>query len=189
MRHFTMISRGLVAAGVAGLMSVGFAGTALAESNTDNPNHEAYWEAWLEEEGFVNVDCEKIHDEGLDSSTWTSDGDYLLVVLKAGSEESSEGDPNTVFGDVEEGDVLETEDGKDISHIIVCTGEEEGETSTPTPTPTPTTSAPRPTPSGPMVETDVPETGGSTTPAILGGAAVLAGLGLAAGAMRRRGEH
>ena len=53
MRHLTMISRGLAAAGVAGLMTVGFAGTALAEPNTDNPNHEAYWEAWLEEDGFV----------------------------------------------------------------------------------------------------------------------------------------
>lgn len=184
MRHFTMISRGLAAAGVAGLMTVGFAGTALAEPNTDNPNHEAYWEAWLEEDGFVNVDCEKILDEGLDTSMWTSDGDYLLVVLKAGSEQSSEGDPHTLYWDVEEGDELETDDGKDISHIIVCTGEEE-ETSTPTPT----TPAPKPTPSGPIVETDVPQSGSSTTPAILGGAAVLAGLGLAAGAMRRRGEH
>ncbi len=190
MFQMSTIGRGVAVAAAAGLLSLGFATTASAESNSDNPNHVEYWEAWLTEEGFENVMCEKIHDEGLDTSEWTSDGDYLLVVLKAGSDESSEGDPNTLFPDVEEGDVLETEDGKDISHIITCVGDEPPGTSTPTPTKssTPTPTSTRPT--GPVVETDVPASGSSNLPVLLGGAAVLAGAGLVAGAMRRReGQH
>ncbi|WP_404380261.1 hypothetical protein LL946_10150 [Knoellia locipacati] len=178
------IGRGVAVAAAAGLLSLGFATTASAEPNADNPNNVEYWEAWLTEEGFENVECEKIHDEGLDTDTWVSDGDYLLVVLKAGSDQSTDDGENTVFGvdedgnveGVLEGDELSTESGKDISHIITCTGDMEEE-----PTPTPT----RPT--GPVVETDVPASDSSSMPVLLGGAAVLAGAGLVAGAMRRRG--
>ncbi|KGN41910.1 hypothetical protein [Knoellia aerolata] len=61
-------------------------------------------------------------------------------------------------------------------------------TTTPTSTPT-TTTTPVPPPSGPVVETDVPATSGGSLPIVAGGAAVLAGLGLAAAAMRRKGQH
>lgn len=188
MFQMSTIGRGVAVAAAAGLLSLGFATTASAEPNTDNPNTEEYWEAVLTDEGFVDVDCVK-DDEDRDTNEWISDGDYLLVVLKAGSDESSEGDPDTVYTDVEEGDVLETDDGKDISHIIKCVGDEPS-TSTPTPTKssTPTPTSTRPT--GPVVETDVPASGSSNLPVLLGGAAVLAGAGLVAGAMRRReGQH
>ncbi|MFW5472649.1 hypothetical protein ACOCJ5_05005 [Knoellia sp. CPCC 206450] len=186
MLDLTTMRRGLAVTGVAAMMSLGFAGAAAAETNADNPNTPEYWEEYLEDKGYMNVDCEKLHDEGLDTDVWESDGDYVLVVLKAGSEQSSDGDSRTLHWDVEEGEEVATEDGKDISHIIACTGEKETSTPTPTPTMTPTP----PPPGGPIVETDIPASGSdTTTPAILGGAAVLAGLGLAAGAMRRKGQH
>lgn len=190
---FTMktITRGAAATGVAGLLSLGLVTTAFADHiappSGSDANQAENWVEYVEAHGYSDVACEKI-TEGWDDNTWTSDADYALVALKAGSEQSSDGDPHTITWDVEEGDTFMTDDDKEISHIIACTGEKD-ETSTPTPsTSTPGTSTP-PGPTGPVVETDIPESGGSTMPVILGGATVLAGLGLAAGAMRRKGQH
>ena len=180
----TTISRSAAALCAAGMMSLGFAATASAEP-TDNTNSEAYWEAFLEDEGFVNPVCDK-DDTGLDTSTWVADGDYLIVVLKAGSGE----DENTVYGideddnfvGVEEGEELETNDGKDISHIITCDADKETETPKPTP------SEPG-EPTGPIVETDIVESGAGSAPVALGGAALLAGVGASVLVMRRKGQH
>lgn len=71
---------------------------------------------------------------------------YSLVVVKAGSDQSSEEGANTLFEDPAAGETVWSDnvaDGvfgegdKNISHIIVCTEEEEDEEETPTPTPTP----------------------------------------------------
>ncbi|MFW5470734.1 hypothetical protein ACOCJ4_11865 [Knoellia sp. CPCC 206435] len=190
MSTMTRISRGVAATGVAGLMSLGLATTAFAD-HIDPPSDSAAnqaenWVDYVEAHGYSDVVCKKI-TEGWEGDTWTSDADYALVALKAGSDQSSDGGPHTITWDVEEGDTLMTEDEKEISHIIACTGEKETPTSTPT-TSTPGTSTP-PGPTGPVVETDIPESGGSSLPTILGGAALLAGLGITAGAMRRKGQH
>lgn len=186
---FTMktITRGAAATGVAGLLSLVLATSAFADDHYPTgptANQAATWEAFLEEEGYEDVECTKI-TSGWEGDTWMSDGDYLLVALKAGSEQSSDGNPHTVFMGVEKGDPLTTDDEKDISHIIACTGDED-ETTPPGTTPPGSTP---PGPTGPVVETDVPAQGDSSMPVVLGGAAVLAGLGLAAGAMRRKGQH
>lgn len=177
------IARGATAVVAAGLLSVGFATASSAEPNEDNSNHPAFWEAALTEEGFVNVECSK-DDKSRDTDTWISDGDYLAVILKAGSGPQE----NTVFGydeendewiGVEKGDELTTITEKDISHIITCTADTEDEPENP--------GEPE-EPGGPIVETDIVESG-SNTPALLGGAAALAGLGLAgAAAARRKGQ-
>jgi hypothetical protein len=98
---------------------------------------------------------------------------YSLVVVKAGSDQSSEEGANTLFEDPAAGETVWSDnvaDGefgegdKNISHIIVCTEEEdeEEEEETPTPTPTPTLS-PTPTPSpSPTVREDTQ--GGNPTP-------------------------
>jgi len=177
MSHISTVRRGVAATGVAALLGIGLATSAFADPpEGEDANQPENWETYLEEEGYVDVECMKLED-GFEGDSWVSDDDYLLVVLKYST-------VNEEFWFVEEDEELTTDSGQDISHIIVCQGDEE--TSTPTPTPTTT---PTPTPSGPIVDTDVPDTGSSTTPAIIGGAAILGGLGLAAGAMRRRGQH
>lgn len=179
MRTLNTLTRGVAAIGAAGLLSISLAAMASAEP-TDKTNDPAYWVAALEDEGFLNVECEK-DDTGLTTPTWVADADYLLVVLKAGSDDPAtedEDESNTLFPFVEKGEELTTQeiDGKslDISHIITCTGDEPEEPETPE------------EPEGPIVETDIVETG-SATPAALGGVTVLAGLGLAA-ALRRKGQ-
>jgi hypothetical protein len=96
---------------------------------------------------------------------------YSLVVVKAGSDQSTEDGPNTLFEYPAAGETVWADsvaDGefgegdKNISHIIVCTEEEDDEEETPTPTPTPTLS-PTPTPSpSPTVREDTQ--GGNPTP-------------------------
>jgi hypothetical protein len=186
MSTMTRISRGVAATGVAGLMSLGLATTAFADHiaapSGDEANQAENWVDYVEAHGYSDVECMKL-TEGWDGDSWMSDADYALVVLKAGQ-------TNDEFWDVGDGETVETESGQEISHIIACTGDKD-ETSTPTPTPstsTPGSSTP-PGPTGPVVETDIPESGGSSMPTILGGAALLAGLGITAGAMRRKGQH
>lgn len=185
MSTMTAFSRGAAAVCAAGLMTLGLAAAASADHidppSGEDANQAENWVDYVEAHDFENVTCAKppLAEAGWDGDTWVSDGDYALVVLKYST-------VNEEFWLVEEDEELVTESGQDISHIITCTGEEPEEP-TPTPTPTPTTSTP--TPSGPIVETDIVEPS-STTPAILGGAAALAGLGLAgAAAMRRKGQH
>lgn len=172
----TRIGRGVAATGVAGLLSLGLATSAFAEPPTgDEANHAASWEAYLLDEGWVDVECAKF-EEGFEDDVWVSDDFYLLVVLKYAT-------VNEEFWFVEEDEELFTESEQDISHVIACYGDEP--TTTPTKTSTPTSTRP----TGPVVETDVPDAGVSTPPVVLGGAAVLAGVGLAAGARRRKGQH
>lgn len=193
MFRMSTIGRGVAVAAAAGLLSLGFATTASADAPTgSDANQPENWETYLVDEGYVDVECMK-YEEGFDGDTWVSDDDYLLVVLKYAT-------INEEFWFVEEDEELSTETGQDISHVIACYGDEPSSTSTPTPTksstptktstPT-TTSTPTSTrPTGPVVETDVPASDSSNLPVLLGGAAVLAGAGLVAGALRRReGQH
>lgn len=73
-----------------------------ALAGTSDQNHPEYW----------GDTCYKI-DEAPGGSSWTADQDYLLVVLKAGTE-------NHQFHNVLEGQTLTTPTGKDISHLILC---------------------------------------------------------------------
>lgn len=70
---------------------------------------------------------------------------YSLVVVKAGSDQSTEEGPNTLFANPSAGETVWADaaaDGefgegdKKISHIIVCTEEDDEEEEEPTPTPT-----------------------------------------------------
>ena len=103
---------------------------------------------------------------------------YSLVIVKAGSDQSTDDGPNTLFEDPAAGETVWADsvaDGvfgegdKNISHIIICTEEEdeEEEEETPTPTPTPTAS-PTPTPTPTPTERDG-ELGGNPTPTPAGG--------------------
>ncbi len=71
---------------------------------------------------FWGEDCFKVDEP--QGASWTADADYRLVVLKAGT-------VNHEFYNVKVGDVLSV--GKDISHLILCTGEPESSTTTTTP--------------------------------------------------------
>lgn len=179
MRTLTTLSRGVAAVGTAGLLSLGFATAAFAaEPPTGNEaNQPENWVPYVEAEGYTGVECAKL-STGFDGVSWTTDKDYVLVVLKNATH-------NDEFWEVPADETIETdvhgeEPQHDISHIIVCTADMEEEPTTPT----------KPTePTGPVVETDIVKSNNSTTPAILGGAAALAGLGLAGAVMRRKGQH
>ena len=126
-----------------------------AEGTADNNHAETWGEA-----------CEKLSTpEGGWDRTFVlpelgEDMVYGLVIVKAGSDVSTDGHANTLFENASAGEtVFADSDGsfdfsegdKQISHIIVCTEEAAGETATPTPTPTPTptatpTATPTPTP-------------------------------------------
>ena len=114
----TTFSRG-AAVLAAGVVLLGGAGAAAASSDA---NHPDYWEAYLEAEGYTDVTCDKVADD-YDDATWTADADYDLVVLKAGSEQSTE-TPDELFWDVTAGTELTHASGKEISHVIACNGEE-----------------------------------------------------------------
>lgn len=112
----------------AGFMVAASAGTASA----DERNQPEYWENVLTGEGFQNVDCEKVEDD-YDDKTWQADKDYLAVILKAGSDQSTDGQANQRFDNVAAGTVLQHGTGKDISHVIACVGDApEEETEEPT---------------------------------------------------------
>ncbi|HEX7173085.1 MAG TPA: hypothetical protein VF365_10815 [Candidatus Limnocylindria bacterium] len=97
---------------------------------------------------------------------------YSLVVVKAGSDQSSDEGANTLFANPAAGETVWADsvaDGefgegdKNISHMIVCTEEEEEEEEEPTPTPTirEEEEGGTPTPS-PTIRED--EQGGNPTP-------------------------
>lgn len=108
------------------------ASLALPADGQTNPeqNDPAYWGA----------DCYKI-DEGTGSDEYIATADFRLVVLKSGN-------VNDEFYDVRQGDVLATVSGRDISHLILCTGD----------LPTTTTTVPE------TSTTTVPETSTTTVP-------------------------
>ena len=72
-------------------------------------NHVDYWE----NENLENQTLECVKDDTERGNSWTSDGNYAMVILK------SSGD-NETFAHVSEERELFTETGKDISHIIMC---------------------------------------------------------------------
>lgn len=101
---------------------------------------------------------------------------YSLVVVKAGSDQSTEEGANTLFANPSAGETVWADsvaDGefgegdKNISHIIVCTEEEDEEEATPTPTASPTASPTQPatTPPTPSPTINEGELGGTPTPA------------------------
>ncbi|CAM3965108.1 hypothetical protein [Janibacter anophelis] len=122
MRHTTQ--RLLMSAGTAaGFMAIS-AGAALA-APAPGPNQPEYWEAYFAQEengGYVDVECDKRDSEG----PYTVDGNYIAIIIKAGAGD----DQNQVIMNPEQGETYEThENGKDISHVIYCTGEEPTEPS------------------------------------------------------------
>ena len=171
MATISTISRAAATFAAAGLISLGAATTASAH-HIDPPtspraNQAENWVSYVEAHGYTNVTCTK-DDKSRSTDSWTSTGDYALVVLKAGHGEGE----NSIFpgGDkydgetmVHAGDVLKTENGKEISHIIVCTGTKPKPTPTPshTATPTPSQSA-TPTPS--QSATPTPSQSATPTP-------------------------
>ena len=119
-------------------------GTVAGGSDT---NKESYWVAYLEALGYENVVCTK--DDDPDDPYTVPEADegrvYILAVVKGGSGD----DANELYWNVEAGDVLNHATAG-ISHVILCTIEEETSTPTPsvtttTPTPTVTTTTPTPT--------------------------------------------
>lgn len=191
MSTMTTISRSAAALCAAGLLSLGFAATASAD-HVEPPtgteaNQAKNWVAYVEEHDYLDVKCFDV-SEGWEQekATFTAPDDYALVVLKNATH-------NDEFWEVEAGETIETDVHGDepqhaISHVIACTAAMEDEPTTP-----PTTSTPKPTtpgtPIGPIVETDIVESGVSTTSVALGGAALLAGAGASVLVMRRKGQH
>lgn len=97
---------------------------------------------------------------------------YSLVIVKAGSDQSTEEGANTLFANPSAGETVWADsvaDGefgegdKNISHIIVCTEEEEEDEATPTPTASPTQPATAPVTPSPTINEG--ELGGTPTPA------------------------
>lgn len=95
---------------------------------------------------------------------------YSLVIVKAGSDQSTDEGANTLFANPAAGETVWADaaaDGefgegdKNISHIIVCTEEEEEEEATPTPTIREEEEGGTPTPS-PTIREE--EEGGNPTP-------------------------
>ena len=147
-------------------------------------NNEDNWVGVLEEEGFVNVECEKIEgaaltDPFLIPELEDEDRFYVVAVVKGGSGD----DANEVYNEPEAGHYL-SHGSAGNSHIILCTAEEEDETSTPTPSKT------TPTKTGPVVETDrVADTGSTTALGVIAGGALIAGAGALFLSRRREGAH
>ena len=102
--------------------------------------------------GFTNVDCEKVADDYSDE-TWTADQDYIAVILNAGSEQSTD-EPDDVRLYVATGTELSHESGKEISHVIACTGDVPEE---PTDEPEEPTDEPEQPTDEPEEPTDEPE--------------------------------
>lgn len=75
----------------------------MAGASEHSPNHPDYW----------GSDCSKDENFPYETDSWISDGNYVLVVLKAGQD-------RFVFENVTVGQVLTTGNGKAISHVIFC---------------------------------------------------------------------
>jgi hypothetical protein len=150
--------------------------TGYAEGTSDN-NHPETWGENCDDAGVQGGDTWVLPElaEGMV---------YSLVVVKTGSEASVPGFVNTLFANPSAGQTVWadsdgsgdfSEGDKGISHIIVCTEEEEEEEATPTPTPTeePTeepTEAPTEEPTeAPTATVNQGELGGNPTPTPAGG--------------------
>src|SRR5690606_5889171 len=84
----------------------------LSPTAPDNTNHAEYWEAHLEDQGYTNVECTK-YDQPYNDGYTVPAGDWLLLVLKAGS---GEGENDLVWNPVV-GRTYFHESEKDISHV------------------------------------------------------------------------
>lgn len=78
-------------------------------------NQASYWETYFEGKGYTDVECMKIDKE---MKSYTVDGEYIGVILKAGAGDQA----NKVFTDIAKDTNLTHPTGKDISHVITCTG-------------------------------------------------------------------
>lgn len=102
-------------------------------------------------------DCTKDGEPG--GSTYLLTADYSLVIVKAGSDQSTDEHTNTLFANASAGETVWAdsngsgaydEGDKTISHIIFCPAEEQ-------PTPTPTATPVEPTPTPTVEPTPTPE--------------------------------
>lgn len=129
--------------------------TGYAEGSSDN-NHAETWETG-------DLECEKTAEDADLGETYVLDQDWDLVIVKAGSDVSTDEHANTLFADASDGETVWAdsngsgaydEGDKQISHIIFCEGPSDPTPTpvepTPTPVePTPTPVEPTPTPEGP----------------------------------------
>lgn len=77
-----------------------------------NMNKPEYWAGKLAEKNYTNVACVKLNKQ---SVSFTTDKDYALVVIKAGT-------VSETWYDTASGTVLKPSSGKTISHVITCSG-------------------------------------------------------------------
>ncbi|MGE9807303.1 MULTISPECIES: hypothetical protein [unclassified Janibacter] len=202
----------VVAGGVGAAATATAAPLASVQSAVDpDKNHTDYWVSYLEDMGYTDVECTKY--DGLNDKTWTVPaGEWVLLVLKAGAGD----DASVTVTNPVAGQAYDHPTGKDLSHVILCSGDKETSTTTSTTstdttttsTDTTTTSTDTSTtdtsttstgtstttpvttstdvPSGPVVETDIPAKD-SNTPWLLGGSlALLGGAALAGAGLRRQ---
>lgn len=102
-----LVSAFLMATMVAG------ASAPLARAGVDpNMNKPAYWEVKLAEKNYTGVSCTKLDKS---SVTYTTESNYALVVLKAGT-------VSETWYDTKAQEVLRPSSGKTISHVITCSG-------------------------------------------------------------------
>jgi LPXTG-motif cell wall-anchored protein len=145
-------------------------------------NHPAFWVNYLEEvRDITGAVCYNASGVSGDDEEYTlpapEEGTmYVLAVTKAGAGDEA----NWVFYDPNEGDVVTAVEGKQISHVILCTVKEE----------TPSTPSTPSTPTGPVVETDrVADTGSSSGLGLLAAGALIAAAGAVLFSRRRQGAH
>ena len=183
---------------------------------TSEANQEEFWEDFLTDRGYEDVECVKYEspdDPFVVPPLSDEDRVYVLAVVKAGSGAEA----NQLYWHPNAGDELTH--SKEISHVILCTAEEEVVTTSPpvtttppttttppvtttppttttppvTTTPPTTTTPPHtttPPNTGPVVETDRPSDGGPGLGVLAAaGALLVAGMGAALLARRRQGDH
>ena len=221
------LARSIAAVGLGAALTLAPVGIALADPTVPNPidepfvdtsigddseyNDEANWEYWLVELGFEGVSCEKTDYQGEGPTVYevpqylSEDSPWLLAVVKAGADPSTDGMTNDLYWEPVPGEELEHNSGKNISHVILCSAYVETETTPPTTPVTSTTTTSTTTTSttttgttttttpvtGPVVETDRPAGGDMGQVGLFAGAAVFlaAATGLLLGRRRQSAEH
>ena len=102
------------------VLSVGLALVAIAAPASAKVNHAANQPEFWQTDTTTCVKVELTDGIG----TWTlpvlDEGSYALLVLKAGTE-------NTVVEQPTAGVAYAPDNGKDISHVITCVGEDDGD--------------------------------------------------------------
>ncbi|MGA8044663.1 MAG: hypothetical protein WCA30_00185 [Dermatophilaceae bacterium] len=192
-----------------------FVDTSIGDDN--EYNQEANWEFWLTELGFEGVSCQKTDYEGEGPAVYevpeydSEDAPWLLAIVKAGADPSTDGMTNDLYWEPAPGEELEHNSGKSISHVIICSAYVETETTPPTTPVTSTTTSTTTTSTtttgtsttttgtmttttpvtGPVVETDRPAGGDMGQVGLFAGAAVFlaAATALLLGRRRQSAEH